>query len=170
MTNNEIFEAIDQLQYVLDKHAKSGVYQFANQDDIKLLEKVYNHITKRQYIKFNAGCSSCIRESFLIIQNWKRRELKKMEAEEATEVELTVESVEEVLTEPEVSAEDALLATLRIEKTGKETEYKEIKASELPAETVEVIKASISYKDIETPKAEEPKVTKPKSNGRGKRK
>lgn len=81
MTNNEIFDAIDQLQYVIDKHSTSGVYQFNNQDDIKLLEKVYNHITKRQYIKFNAGCSSCIRESFLIIQNWKKRELKKMEAE-----------------------------------------------------------------------------------------
>ncbi|WP_185216306.1 hypothetical protein [Sphingobacterium mizutaii] len=99
MTNNEIFEAIDQLQYVLDKHAKSGVYQFANQDDIKLLEKVYNHITKRQYIKFNAGCSTCIKESFLILNNWKKREMKKMEAE-GNAVEFTAEVAEQAIAEP----------------------------------------------------------------------
>jgi len=95
MTNNEIFDAIDQLQYVIDKHQSSGVYTFANQEDIKLLEKVYNHITKRQYIKFNAGCSSCIKESFLIINSWKKRELKKMEAE--VKEEPTIEPIAEVI-------------------------------------------------------------------------
>lgn len=100
MTNNEIFDAIDQLQYVIDKHSTSGVYQFNNQDDIKLLEKVYNHITKRQYIKFNAGCSSCIKESFLIINSWKKRELKKMEAE------VVIEAIQEEIPEAPIEAKE----------------------------------------------------------------
>ena len=147
MTNNEIFEAIDQLQYVQDKHAKSGVYQFANQDDIKLLEKVYNHITKRQYIKFNAGCSSCIKESFLILQNWSKRELKKMEA------------IQEEITNPfnPEGYDDNQVdnANVEFELEEKSGLYKAKLIEEVPAPEAK----------------EEPKPIKTtKSNGRGKRK
>lgn len=116
MTNNEIFDAIDQLQYVIDKHSTSGVYQFNNQDDIKLLEKVYNHITKRQYIKFNYGCSSCIKESFLIIQNWKKRELKKMEADVKVEpIQDITEAPAEVLPE----AKEEVKPIIKVKSNGR---------------------------------------------------
>lgn len=93
MTNKEIFDAIEQLQYVIDYHAVSGIYKFDNEKDIKVLESVYNYITKRQYIKFNAGCSSCVKEAFIILQNWqKRQEKNKAEEVEKLNNQLVIDS------------------------------------------------------------------------------
>lgn len=108
MTNKEIFDAIEQLQYVIDYHAVSGIYKFDNEKDIKVLESVYNFITKRQYIKFNAGCSSCVKEAFIILQNWAKRQEKKKaeEIEKDNAVEFTPEVAEQAIAEPiEVKAE-----------------------------------------------------------------
>ena len=117
MTNKEIFDAIEKLQYVPDKQKKTNKWDFDSQEDIDLAEKTYNFITKRLYIKFNARCSSCCRETFIIFQNWKDRELKKAEVEKAiadaysgekvdgkvvdmSEVEFTPEVAEQAIAEP----------------------------------------------------------------------
>ncbi|OYD44148.1 hypothetical protein CHU00_18450 [Sphingobacterium cellulitidis] len=85
---------------------------------LKTLENLYYHITKRKYLKFDSGCSACVRESLTIINNWVKKnpeflendavsdviepqnepeiELKSVETVQADAVEAPIEQVNEV--------------------------------------------------------------------------
>jgi len=77
MKNNiDLLKKIDAIQYAIDSYIERNSVTFKSQADIELLERIYNQITGRRYTKFSAGCSSCISEALIIVNNYRKREQK----------------------------------------------------------------------------------------------
>lgn len=81
MDNTEILKNIERLQYAIDMYIAKGRVIFQNESDLKLLEEIYDQITGRQYSFCKSCGGSAIHEALIIVNNYKNRELKKMEAE-----------------------------------------------------------------------------------------
>lgn len=96
MENSEILKKIETIQYAIDMYIAKNTATFKSNEDLKTLEAIYNEITGRNYTKFDASCGSCVKEALIICNNFRKRELKKMEAEEAKE-EPTIEPIAEVI-------------------------------------------------------------------------
>lgn len=82
INNTEILlNKISRIQHHIDTLINENFIKFLNpHEDLKVIEELYQSITDKKYLKFNAGCGSCIKEALLIINNWKQRELKKTPA------------------------------------------------------------------------------------------
>lgn len=91
-----MLEAIGTLQPYIDDLINKNSVRFNNPTvELALIEKLYNIITQRRYIRFNGGCGSCIKEALLIINNWRKRELKKTELVEPIAEVPTTDQVDE---------------------------------------------------------------------------
>lgn len=145
MNNSEILENIERLQYAIDMYIAKGRVIFQKEDDLKMLEKIYDQITGRQY-NFCKSCGgSAIHEALIIVNNWKNRELKKLKTEAETKVNSNPFNPE-------------------IEKNNEGGNL--IDMTEPTSEQIDEFKTKV----IEIFKEASPPKTKSKSNGRGKRK
>lgn len=78
MDSKEMFEKIALIQPYIDSLIERNYVKLLNPTaDYNLIEDLYYIITNRKYQNFNSSCGSCVKESLLIIMNWKNRELKR---------------------------------------------------------------------------------------------